>query len=351
MSFITDIITGSQGAHAYGAANNLQVGARRDAIAKILNAVGITNEQLGIAGHDAAFGVLDSANQADARLADAIKNGQEGMNGAVTTANGYLSPYMQLGEGTAATLGDMLKDGGRLNKDFGMEDFQADPGYQFRMDQANKALQRSAAARGNVLGGAAISATQKLSQDLASQEYQAAYKRFSEQGNDRYNRLTGATQIGLSAANQAGGNVMNGAQFNGQLGLNGETVRANLGQTANQYAGNMGFNTALAQGNNTMNGAAFDASQTIGIGDVSAANMINQQGQKNKYIGGIVGLGEAVIAGAAGGFAGGGWSGALSGGLQGLGSGVTGGQIPMPTWNSNPIHSTGGGSGPVGPKG
>jgi len=58
--------------------------------------------------------------------------------------------------------------------EFGMDKFQADPGYAFRMSEGMKALERSAAARGGLLSGANLKNTQRFGQDLASQEYQNA---------------------------------------------------------------------------------------------------------------------------------------------------------------------------------
>jgi hypothetical protein len=60
---------------------------------------------------------------------------------------------------------------------FGKNDFQADPGYAFRLSEGTKALERSAAARGGLISGTALKAASRYSGDLASQEYQNAYQR------------------------------------------------------------------------------------------------------------------------------------------------------------------------------
>jgi hypothetical protein len=44
---------------------------------------------------------------------------------------------------------------------FGMAQFQADPGYGFRMSEGMKALERSAAARGGLLSGATLKGIQR----------------------------------------------------------------------------------------------------------------------------------------------------------------------------------------------
>jgi hypothetical protein len=54
---------------------------------------------------------------------------------------------------------------------------QNDPGVQFRLEAANKALERSSSARGAGLGGGKLRALSELNQGLASQEYGNAYGR------------------------------------------------------------------------------------------------------------------------------------------------------------------------------
>jgi hypothetical protein len=49
--------------------------------------------------------------------------------------------------------------------------FFTSPGYQFRLDQGNQAVQRSAAARGILGSGATMKAIDRYSQGLASSEY------------------------------------------------------------------------------------------------------------------------------------------------------------------------------------
>ena len=57
---------------------------------------------------------------------------------------------------------------GSLNKAFGMDQFQADPGYQFRLGEGQKAIENSAASRGGLLSGGTQKALAKYGLDLAS---------------------------------------------------------------------------------------------------------------------------------------------------------------------------------------
>ncbi len=92
-------------------------------------------------------------------------------------------------------------DYGRYARDFGMSDFQADPGYGFRMSEGMKALERSAAARGGLLSGTTLKGVQRFGQDLASQEYQNAFNRYYAARNAQLNPLQGILGQGQSSTN------------------------------------------------------------------------------------------------------------------------------------------------------
>jgi hypothetical protein len=121
---------------------------------------------------------------------------------------------------------------------FGMPQFQADPGYNFRMAEGMKALERSAAARGLLQSGGTLKGIQQYGQNVASDEYQNAFSRYMlEQERMRNERLAPLEyQIGL-----------------GQAAASGQA--ANVGTTANslseltQALGNIGAQRAVAQGN------------------------------------------------------------------------------------------------------
>jgi len=93
---------------------------------------------------------------------------------------------------------------GSLNQTFNADSLKNDPGYQYRMDEANKALQRSAAAKGGLLSGGTLRGLSSLNQNLASQEYQNAYNRFSNDQTTRYNRLANLAGLGQTATNMTG---------------------------------------------------------------------------------------------------------------------------------------------------
>jgi uncharacterized protein YukE len=103
-------------------------------------------------------------------------------------------------------------DYGELTKEFTLADYIEDPGYQFRLAEGNKALERANSRRGNFYSGAALKAADAYNSGQASQEYQSAYDRFNQNKNTLYNRLAGISNTGLGAANtgvQVGQNSAN----------------------------------------------------------------------------------------------------------------------------------------------
>ena len=122
---------------------------------------------------------------------------------------------------------------------FGMQQFQQDPGYAFRMQEGMKALERSAAARSKLLSGDMLKDAQRYGQDLASQEYMNAFNRYQAERNARLNPLQSLAGIGQTATNQ--------------LGQAGQTMASNVGQAMGAAAqarasGYIGGANALTQG-------------------------------------------------------------------------------------------------------
>jgi len=81
------------------------------------------------------------------------------------------------------------------------EDMQADPGYAFRMQQGQKALQASKAAQGVLRTGGAAKAMQQYGQEYGSQEYGNVYNRRA--GEYDRNQQEGRFSYGTNRANAA----------------------------------------------------------------------------------------------------------------------------------------------------
>lgn len=132
---------------------------------------------------------------------------------------------------------------GSLTRPFSMADYQADPGYQFRIDQGNQALERSAAARGGLNSGRALKDLTAYSQGAASQEYGAAYDRFNNDQSTLYNRLAGIAGTGQSASNSLGSLGANTANA-----VAGNQIGAGNAQAAGYVGTGNAINNGISQG-------------------------------------------------------------------------------------------------------
>ncbi len=130
---------------------------------------------------------------------------------------------------------------------FGMDQYTQDPGYQFRLTEGMKALDRTAAARGGLLSGATLKGAQRYGQDLASQEFQNAFNRAQIERAARLQPLQSLAGVGQTAAG-----TLTGAA--GQMGQNLATGYGNIGQArASGYVGGTNaLTSALGTGLNYM---------------------------------------------------------------------------------------------------
>jgi len=124
---------------------------------------------------------------------------------------------------------------------FGMDQFQADPGYGFRFNQGQKALERSAAARGGLISGNTGGALQQFGQGLASQEYQNAFNRYQTERSARLNPLQSLAGVGQTSVNQLGAAGQNYASGMGEaLGAAGQARASGYMGGANAIGGGIG---------------------------------------------------------------------------------------------------------------
>ena len=85
----------------------------------------------------------------------------------------------------------------------GFDGFQTSPGYQFRTDEAMKAIERSAAARGGLRSGATMDALQRRVQGVASDEYENFANRLASLAGVGQSATAGSAQSGQAYANQS----------------------------------------------------------------------------------------------------------------------------------------------------
>ena len=166
---------------------------------------------------------------------------------------------------------------GELVRGFTQADYQADPGYAFRMSEGMKALEGSAAARGGLLSGNALRGIQRYGQDMASQEYSNAYNRFRDTQGLRRNALAGVvgfaptaagamTSSGQNYATNAGNQMYQQGVNTGNALIAGANAReSSYGQLGNAlgkyltggYGGQAGFSQTGLGGSGFGSGLAY----------------------------------------------------------------------------------------------
>jgi hypothetical protein len=127
-------------------------------------------------------------------------------------AQEQFAPYAQAGQ---TALGNLQAPS--------MEALESDPGYQFRLQQGQQALERSLAARGLGQSGAALKAAQEYGQGLAGQTYDNYFNRQSQLANLGYGAASGLGSLYTNLGNvQAAAEIERMNQRNNMLsGLGG----------------------------------------------------------------------------------------------------------------------------------
>jgi hypothetical protein len=157
---------------------------------------------------------------------------------------------------------------GSMAKSFGMDQFNADPGYAFRMSEGMKAIERSAAAKGGLLSGTTLKGITRFGQDTASNEYQNAFNRYQVERQARLNplqSLMGAGQTSAGTLTQASGQLGQGL---GQAAVAQGAAKAssymNQSTALNNAIGSVGQNFMMY---NMMNpGGGGQPAGTFGMG-------------------------------------------------------------------------------------
>ena len=113
-------------------------------------------------------------------------------------------PFYQAGVNALPGYLSGIGQGGELVRGFTQADYQADPGYAFRLSEGQKQLDRQAAIRGGQISGPSMKAAARYGQEMGSQEFGRAYERFRDTQSLRRNALAGVTGFAPTAANAMG---------------------------------------------------------------------------------------------------------------------------------------------------
>lgn len=246
-SGMVDVMGGTESAMANSPASGPGM------LQQLMSATGLSEKQLTGLGSAAisSLASLYGANRIGKAASTAANIGQGAADRATALQQSQydqtradLAPYRMAGTNALAQLTAGTAPGGQFTKSFGMSDFEQDPGYGFRMSEGLKALDRTAAARGNLLSGSTLKGAQRYGQDLGSQEYQNAFNRYQTNRSNVLNPLQSLAGVGQTSTNQGISAGQNFATNVGNLGMGAAANQANAGLTAaqaNQSAyGNVG---------------------------------------------------------------------------------------------------------------
>jgi len=198
-------------------------------------------------GGSAVLGAFSSKNAADTQ-ASAANRASDISNAQYNQTREDQAPFREAGLTAQNRLMSLLGVGGDPNsagygkygRDFSMADYQADPGYQFRLSEGQRALAHGATpGRGGLVSGNSLKAMQDYAQNSASGEYTNAFNRYQVNRGNQLAPLQSLMGAGQSATN-----------FVGQAGANNANAMGGYatGAGAAQAAGGIGMANAVSGG-------------------------------------------------------------------------------------------------------
>lgn len=153
--------------------------------------------------------------------------------------------------GTTNALGTSGIQPGGLTQPFSATAFQADPGYNWMLQQGLGAVSnRATTGAGGGTGGNLDKSLINYATGAASQEYNNAYQRYLQQQQQQYNMLAGVSGTGVNAAGVTAGLGMGAANTASNYATSGaaSTAAGTVG-AANALTGGIagGYNNMLIQ--------------------------------------------------------------------------------------------------------
>lgn len=197
---------------------------------------------------------------------------------------GKLQPWVDTGAKANERLNALM---GFQGEDAARNAAVTDPGYQFRVDQANKALERSAAAGGGLYSGNTLIDLSKQTQNMASDEFTNTFNRLmalSTQGQAGASELSGY-RWDLGEKNAVNERVLNAAITGERTNLTAKeaaladylasTRAANEWQVQNARGQNaLNVSNAAAQGAWNVANAQGGGAQNVANVAITGANRI-----------------------------------------------------------------------------
>ena len=191
-----------------------------------------------------------AAQQAASTQADANRYAADLQYAALQEQKALQEPWRAAGVNALSRLSSGLAPGGEFGTKFSDTAWQEDPGYAFRLAEGQKALERSAAARGGLISGNALKAAQRYGQEMGSQEYQNAFNRYYREREAMLNPIQSLAGVGQTTAQSLGSAAGTYGQSAGALASATGASTANSLLAAGQARASayQGYGSALGQG-------------------------------------------------------------------------------------------------------
>ncbi len=200
--------------------------------------MGFLSDLFGGAGKDAARKNMGLIGNFETKANQQIDAGSAAANDYLTQAGGIYSDMSQMGLDNLGFYKDALGLNGQTGTDAALGRFQAGPGYQFAMDQGLDALDRRAAAKGQLNSGNSTIDTLTYAQGLGNQEWGSYLDRLGNYDTQNRGLYT------MGAQGQAG-------TYGSQADLSLGTLDRRLNVGSEVLNGRMGANNDLAAAKNS----------------------------------------------------------------------------------------------------
>ena len=217
------------------------------------DAAGEASQELRDVTGQAAGGITEAAEGAAGGVEAGVERSQDILGGVREDARGLTQPFTSSGGEAVRTLAGI----GQNPEEFKFNP-EEDPGFQFRLKEGQKALERSAAARGGLQSGGTLKSLARFSQGVASDEFQRAFDRFDTNRKFRAGTLSNVAGLGLrgvgqqlTADSEFGGrslvNISKGAATAGRFRVGGAESSGRLKVAGTQAATNVDLSGASAK--------------------------------------------------------------------------------------------------------
>lgn len=247
--------------------------------------------ETGTAVQGAQSGVQGATTAGQAGVAAGTSAATGTLSQAQQQELGLLQPYLQSGTNNLQQLNQQVSQatapGGSLNTPFSftqqdLTNNPANPGYQFTLQQGQQAIQKAAAAQGNLFSSGTLKSLAGYTEGTANQyestAYNQALQNFQTNQQQTLNRLGTIGNLATAGQGAAGTAVGAVGQTAGQA--------ANLTQQGSQYGAGLGLQGATTSGNYGLQGAGIIGNALAAQGNAQAAGTV---GSTNAWLNALQG--------------------------------------------------------------